>query len=148
MLRRIFRIPRCSNRKRKGAATVEMAVILPVFVTILLGMIEIGRGLMVGQLMTNAAREGARLAVVNGTTNTDVTNQVKTFMQNAAKVAQADVTVNITISNAAAAGQLASATTGDLVTVAVTIPFTKVSYLKANYLKNVTLSGSSAMRHE
>ena len=142
------RMTRRSERTRRGAATVEMAVILPVFVTIMLGMIEVGRGLMVGQLMTNAAREGARLAVINGTTNSDVSTQVKTFMQGAANVAQADTTVNITISNTAAAGQLTGATTGDLVTVTVTIPFSKVSYLPANYLANVTLSGSSAMRHE
>lgn len=148
MMTRFPRFCRRTDRKRSGAATVELAVILPVFVTIMLGMIEVGRGLMVGQLMTNAAREGARLAVVNGTTNTDVTNQIKTFLQGSANVAQADVNVAITISNAAAAGQLTGATTGDLVTVTVTIPFSKVSYLPANYLANVTLSGSSAMRHE
>jgi Flp pilus assembly protein TadG len=153
MLRRLASLQQLPSRRRsaeerRGAATVEMAVVLPVFVTIMLGMIEFGRALMVGQLVTNAAREGARLAVINGTVNTDVSTQVKTFLQGAANVAQADVTVNITISNAAAGGQLTGATTGDMVTVAVSIPFSKVSYLTPSYLANVNLSGTSAMRHE
>lgn len=152
MLRRLATLRQMPARRRSdersGAATVEMAVVLPVFVTIMLGMIEFGRALMVGQLVTNAAREGARLAVINGTVNNDVSTQVKTFLQGAANVAQADVTVNITISNAAAGGQLNATTTGDLVTVTVSIPFSKVSYLTPKFLTNTNLTGISAMRHE
>lgn len=134
--------------QRRGAALVEMAIVLPVFVTIMLGMIEFGRALMVGQLITNAAREGARLAVLNGSVNTEVDTTVKTFLQGAANVAQADITVAITVSNAAAANQLSATASGDVVTVRVSIPFSKVSYLTPNFLASTTLTGVSAMRHE
>ena len=125
-----------------------MALVLPVFVTLLLGTIEFGRAIMVGQLVTNAAREGARLAVLDGTTNTDVTSAVKTFLSGAANVAQTDITVTITISNAAAGGQLSAAETRDLVTVGVSVPFSKVSFLPPSFLTNVNLTSQSAMRHE
>jgi len=47
---------------RRGTAAVEMAVALPLLVTMMLGTWEVGRLVEVAQIMTNAAREGARLA--------------------------------------------------------------------------------------
>jgi Flp pilus assembly protein TadG len=45
---------------------VEMALVLPVFMMVLLGIVEFGRAMMVSQLLANASREGARLAIVEG----------------------------------------------------------------------------------
>lgn len=50
---------------RRGAAIVEMAAVLLVFVMLLFGVLEFSRLLFVRQVLTNAAREGARYAVVN-----------------------------------------------------------------------------------
>jgi len=49
----------------KAAALVETAVILPIFVLLMVGMVEFSRVLMVKQVITNAAREGARAGAVN-----------------------------------------------------------------------------------
>jgi hypothetical protein len=54
----------------------EFAIVLPVFIIIILGMLEIGRAIMVQQILTNAAREGARLAIIQGATTTSVTNAI------------------------------------------------------------------------
>ncbi len=132
---------------RRGAALVEMAIVLPIFVTLLLGMIEFGRALMVGQLVTNAAREGARAAIVDGSTNTSVSDDVKNFLASATGTAASNVTVSITV-NGTANGNVATATAKQMITIDVSIPFSKVSYLPATYLKNATLSGKAAMRHE
>ena len=48
----------------------------PVFFIFLLGFIELGRGFMIQHLMTNAARQGCRVAVIEGKTTTDVNNAV------------------------------------------------------------------------
>lgn len=133
---------------RNGAAVVEMAVVLPVFVTIMLGIIEIGRGMMVGQLVTNAAREGARLATMTGTTNAQVTSTVSTFLQNSTGASSSNVTVTITNSNAASGNTLTNAQTGDLITVQVSLPFSPVSFLPANYLAGKSMVASSSMTHE
>lgn len=138
--------PVCEN-VRRGAALVEMAIVLPIFVTLLLGMIEFGRALMVGQLVTNAAREGARAAIVDGSTNSSVTTDVKNFLTSTTGVAAGDVTVNITVAGLAN-GSVATAAAKDMVTVEVLIPFSKVSYLPATYLTNANLQGKASMRHE
>jgi Flp pilus assembly protein TadG len=45
-----------------GQSIVELALILPVFLIILLGSIEIGRGFVFGVAVQNAAREATRIA--------------------------------------------------------------------------------------
>jgi hypothetical protein len=54
-------------RRRTAAHLVELAFVLPVFLFFVFGILEYGRYVMTLQIMTNAAREGARFAVV--TTN-------------------------------------------------------------------------------
>jgi Flp pilus assembly protein TadG len=47
-----------------GAAAVEFALVLPIILLLLFGIIEFGRAWNVRQTLTDAAREGARLAAV------------------------------------------------------------------------------------
>ena len=82
---------------------VEMALVLPLFLTLILGMIEFGRAMMIANLVTNAAREGARMAVLDGSSNTTVTDGIKTFLQSAigVTVLSSDIGVTITVTPAA-----------------------------------------------
>lgn len=50
--------------KEKGQALVEMALILPVLLLLLFGIIEFGRIFSAGLMVTHGAREGARLGAV------------------------------------------------------------------------------------
>lgn len=138
--------------KRRGAVMVEMALVLPIFFTVVLGIIEFGRAMMVGNLVTNATREGARLAILDGTTNTEVTDAVKTFLASAATLNANDVTVTITTQAAAGnpdpGGNVANCKPRDLITVQVQVPFNKVAYVPGKYLAGKNLKGSSSMRHE
>lgn len=135
-------------KARTGAALVEMALVLPIFVALLLGLVEFGRAIMVGQMVTNAAREGCRQAILDGSTNAAVETFIKDFLKTSAGVANADVRVTTTISNPAAAGQLSGAESRDLITVQVAVPFSKVSYLPPSFLGSASLTAVSAMRHE
>lgn len=58
------------TRNPKGQALVEFALILPVLMLLLLGIVEFGRAWNAKQVLTDAAREGARLAVVGDPTVT------------------------------------------------------------------------------
>lgn len=58
-------IARKRSSGRGAATTVEMAVVLSVFLLFLFGIFEYCRYLMMIQVATNAARDGARYAVVN-----------------------------------------------------------------------------------
>jgi Flp pilus assembly protein TadG len=66
------------KKLRRGAAMVEAAIVLPVLFALMLGFCEFARLLMTCVLMSNAAREGARTAVVSTSTLTtqDILNSV------------------------------------------------------------------------
>ena len=52
------------EKKPRGVAAVEMALLLPVFLTVLLGTLEATRLGTATQQLTNAAREACRVAVL------------------------------------------------------------------------------------
>src|SRR5688572_9227995 len=83
-----------SFRKQRGAAAVEFAVVAPVFILLIFGMIEYGRMVMVQQMLTNASREGARRAVLEGASESDVQQVVKDYLTPAnIPVTNQDITI-------------------------------------------------------
>ncbi len=52
-------------RGRKGTILVETAFVMPILLVLFLGIFEFGRILMIKQMITNAARESARVAAIN-----------------------------------------------------------------------------------
>ena len=77
-------------QRRGGATVVEAAVLLPLILLFLLGILEYGRYVMTLQVLTNAAREGAHYALAHtepvtiqgvtyGNSNTDVINIVNQY---------------------------------------------------------------------
>lgn len=138
---------------RTGAALVEMALVLPIFCLIVFGIVEFGRAFMIGQLVTNAAREGVRQAVTGDYTNAQVTADIKSFLYSSAKINGSDVTITFTVTPAAgnpavAGNEVSNCTSKDLITVKVAVPFSKVSLLPPSYLKTTNLNGQAAMRFE
>ena len=133
---------RCRS-KRKGVAAVEFAVVAPLFFLLVFGMIEFGRAVMVQQIITNASREGARLAVLDGSTGTEVKTSVVNYLQKAAITVTADK-VTVTPTEPSAAGY------GDPVTVNVSIPFSQVSWLPTPWFigSGTNLSAETVMRRE
>src|SRR5690606_472052 len=71
---RLERFRQMCRKNRRGAAVVEFALISPLFFLLILGMVEYGRLVMVQQILTNASREGARMAVLDGATKASVEN--------------------------------------------------------------------------
>lgn len=67
-------------RRRSGTTMVEFVFIALVFFMFLFGVLEYGRFVMVMQLTNNAAREGARAAVVGQSTMS--TAQVQSLVTN------------------------------------------------------------------
>ena len=59
-------MPRRSDRRRShGQALVEFALVIPIFLILLMAVFDLGRAVFAYNSVTNAAREGARLAIVN-----------------------------------------------------------------------------------
>lgn len=118
---------------RQGAAAVEFALVAPVFLIFLFGTMELGRLAMARNVITNASREAARLAVIEGSTNQQIEDTAKHY----AKVGSVDnVSVNIT-------------ETTTTKSVEVFIKFEDVSWLpNAWFLKDQVLSSTTTMRKE
>ena len=58
---------RTRDRQSGQAATVEMAILFPVFMVLLLGLIDSGRALYTYSTVSSAAREGARFGSIHPT---------------------------------------------------------------------------------
>jgi Flp pilus assembly protein TadG len=56
---------RAAGGRRRGQALVEFALVIPIFLFIFIALFDLGRGVFAYNSITNAAREGARLAIVN-----------------------------------------------------------------------------------
>jgi TadE-like protein len=54
--------PIVTQRNRRGAVAVEFAIVAPILVAVLFGMIELGRAFETQNMLEVAAREGARFA--------------------------------------------------------------------------------------
>ena len=57
-----------AGKSRRGQTMVELAMVLPLFLMVLIGIIIIGIGVFYQQQITNAAREGARFAAIHTAT--------------------------------------------------------------------------------
>ena len=133
---------RKTQKKRLGASVVEFAIVAPLFFLLVFGMVEFGRMVMIQQVLTNGSREGARKAVLDGATSSDVKSSVVTYMTNGGvTIATSNVAIN--------PSDPATATAGSPVTVTVSVPFSQVSWLPSPmFLGGRQMTASTVMRRE
>jgi Flp pilus assembly protein TadG len=133
---------------RAGAAAVEFALVAPLFLLLLAGIIEFGQAFRIEHALCNAARRGARSAVVDGAMNSQVVQKVKTHCVNTIGLRESDVTVVVAV-NGQAGADLDAAATGDEVRVTVSVPFSKAGVgFFANLFSGKVLSSSCALECE
>lgn len=70
------------KQMRRGLTIVETTIVIALVMLIIFGIYEYGRFVMVRQVVQNAAREGARLAVVSANTleTVDIQNRVSNYL--------------------------------------------------------------------
>lgn len=59
-------------KSNRGQNLIEMALLLPVLLLLLAGMVDLGRGFHAYIVITNAAREGARYGSMHPTESADI----------------------------------------------------------------------------
>ncbi len=64
----------------RGTALIETAMTLPLLLLVSVGIFEFGRAFQTWQVLTNAAREGARLAVMPSSTDDAVKARVQSYL--------------------------------------------------------------------
>jgi Flp pilus assembly protein TadG len=138
-------------RNERGTALLETAITVPIILLISVGIFEFGRAYQVQQVLTNAAREGARVAVIEGTPDSDVTKIVSDYMKSGNLPIDSKNPPTISVSRNEPFG----GTTGSKVTVTFPYKFmviggvvklvTKKSTLGS---QNLTMQVSALMRNE
>ncbi len=103
------------SKNQEGAGLVEFAVLAPLLVVLLFGLLEFGQSLYAKEVLTNASREGARY-VVYCTPRKTVT-QIKSQVQDYLTKAGFNQTASINVTGAGGA-------TGSTLTVSVSYPYT------------------------
>lgn len=69
-------------RNEKGTALLEAAITVPIILLISVAIFEFGRAYQTQQVLVNATREGARLAVIEGSSDDAVFNRVNDYVKN------------------------------------------------------------------
>src|SRR5919112_5669665 len=69
------------KKTERGAALLEAAITVPIILLISVGIFEFGRAYQTWQVLTNASREGARMAVLEGPTDADVRARVNSYLK-------------------------------------------------------------------
>jgi Flp pilus assembly protein TadG len=119
-----------------GQSMVEFALAALVFFIVIFGIIDFGRAAYEYNIIASSAREGARMAIIQSRSNTDVTNRVVSSSANLLSAG------NVTISGTRTCSALPCGT----VTVAVTRTYTPATPLIATIVGNsLVLTASSTM---
>jgi Flp pilus assembly protein TadG len=110
-----MKVQRLRPKKEEGASLVEFAILAPLFVALLFGLVEFGLAMYSKGILTNASREGARYGVVYASprkTEAEVTAKVQEYLSNSGFSDL--VTINVIG---------AQGTSGTPLTVSVTYPY-------------------------
>jgi Flp pilus assembly protein TadG len=135
-----LRLERHKEKKARGAAVVEFAVVAPLLLTLLFGIIEYGYVFMVRQTAIHAAREACRIAVLQTTTDpyTEVTDRVEQTL-GATGLAAGEYTVTLTHASQADPTE----------TVTISIPIANVALMgEMFHSEGGTIEATCAMRKE
>ena len=124
-----FYSPHRRFQLRCGIAAVELAVVAPLVVGLLVGLLEVGQLVKVNQIVSNAAREGARKAATGVNTYADVQTTVANYLTNAGITNQSGLTVtvsDVTQGNSGPQFNPSTANWLDQLQITVTLPYSNV----------------------
>ena len=115
-------VARQRKKHRSGAMAVEAALVFPLLLLLTLGTIRYGGLFLKAQQITNAARMGARIAVLPNSSIDDVQTAISNLM-NSANINPDDCTVTIT------PAEIYDLDVGDSVTVHIEVPCESVDIM-------------------
>ncbi len=113
------------HSKQRGAATVELALCLPLIMALTVGLCELGQALKVEAVLSQAARKACASGTRPGCSNNDVIADAQSVLT-ANKIPTGSVTITILINDAA--GNVLTAKLNDKISVKVTIPISQVNW--------------------
>jgi Flp pilus assembly protein TadG len=145
------RMKRFENER--GTALLETALTLPLILLVSVSIFEFGRAFQMEQVLTNAAREGARVAVLPGSTSAQVHSRVVAYLNTGqvpyASTATVVVTPNVPISIGAGTATASKVTVNYPFSFMVLNPVARLVVPGSNVGgAPITMSASAEMRNE
>jgi Flp pilus assembly protein TadG len=139
-------------RNERGAAMLETALTLPLVLFVAVGIFEFGRAYQTWQVLTNAAREAARVAVLPGASTSAATTRAARYMESGQLPAYGSATVAVTPETL----DLGGGVTAGASRVTVSYPFQFIVLQPVAQLVNggstlgapFTMTASAVMRNE
>ena len=132
-------VSRRLRRTDRGQSLAEFAIVVPIFLILVFGIVDFSMALRAWLTVTNASREGARVLVLGQSCS-----QVTAQSQNVAKGLSPSVTVTITPSTC-------TGVSGDTMSVSVSYTYkfvTPLGSLAKMITGPITMTSTSTMRHE
>lgn len=133
-MRLVRTMPQSLRKSRRGAHIVEMALVLPILIMIVFGIIEFARANQIRQTVKQAAYEGARVGITADATvaavqaqansvltSVGITGGTVTVSPNPITTSTAFVTVTVSASATANGWFMKYFTAGQAITAAVTL---------------------------
>ena len=106
-------------RNQRGAALLETAITIPLVLLVSVSIFEFGRAYQTWQVLTNAAREGARVGIIASSTDANVTSAVSNYMKSGGLPQATSATVSV-VRNA----PFGTSNTATVVTISYPFQFT------------------------
>lgn len=132
-------------RDERGQATVEFALILPVLLLLVLGIIELGRAWNLAQLATDAVREGTRqCSLADNLTHTQAS--VEAWIENRMATSGVPVTAPTVTFDTPLGGGTPCENSDQPVTVTMRIPYSWMFF--GGVFDPITITSSFTMRNE
>ena len=147
---------RLNSWRRRGVAAVEMAVVSPVLLLTAMGIVDVGQFISVGQIVNNASREGARLAIRSDTASvSEVEAAILSYMTDALPNVPADTVdsaLDVSVTDVYAmiyGGDLSLLESGYQVSVQVTFDYQDIRWAPTTFFGGSTvIQTTTVMRRE
>ena len=125
----------------RGQSILEFALTLPIFLAIVVGVVDVGHAVAARSLLANCAREGARSAIFPQTADATVISAVNSQALFLGTIPSSDISISPTTTSARVSGTT--------VTVTVTYRFSPITPLAREAMGSaLTMTSSSTMAIE
>jgi len=133
------------GRKRVGTVAAEFALLAPFLAALIVGMYELSRGMMVREVLSDAARRGCRTGALPARSNSDVTSDVSDVLTaNGITASAATTTIKVDdVTYDGSAKNIKDATTGQKISVQVSVPLNSVYWATKVFLKSTDIQSET-----
>jgi Flp pilus assembly protein TadG len=134
-------VPRCFRTGRPAVACTEFALVVPFLLMIVMGMLELGRAMMVKTILSDAAHKACRTGIKRDKGNSDIVADATNVMNDNGfdptkfnPNSLGTISIAVTDPNGNVLADSLDAPSGSVVSVQVSIPVSSTTWVTPFYL--------------